>query len=227
MATKSQIVYDVKELLKKYSDDVEYDDRHILYIYNLKRAKFLRQLLDDKTRNFDNILIQSVCLSFEEVDKGLCGLKVGCTIMKSKQPLPKLLEVRNRSTLISIQPSVMLSKTFKVVSWEQASYILDKPYSNSIYVVQDSEGYLYLISKNNEHRLIECLYLRCIFEDPTELEDYFDCCGCDKPKNCFDEDATYPAQSFLIDLIRDEIIKLFIGSKEQIQEDNDNNSTDK
>lgn len=229
MATKLEVIYDVKELLKKYGDDSEYDDRHILYLYNIKRAKFLRQLLDDKTRRFDNILIQSICLSFEEVDKGLCGLEVGCTIMKSTRPLPQLLQVRNRNTLVSIQPAVMLSKQFKIINFTEASYILDRPYSNGIYVTVDTDGYVYLISNNDEHKLITCLYLTAIFENPSDLEEYPKCCDCENTldeESCFEDDSEYPAPSFMIDTIRDEIIKLLLGSKEQIKEDKDNNSDD-
>lgn len=228
MATVKEVIYDVKESLKKYSDDSEYDDRYILYLYNIKRAKYLRQLLDDKTRGIDSVLIQSLCLEFEEVDKGLCGLEVGCTIMKSVKPLPKLLEVRNRNTLISIQPAVMLSKQFKVIDFTQASYILDRPYSNGIYVTVDADGYIYLISNNDEHKLITCLYLTALFENPSDLEDYTNCCGCEieTADSCFEEDSIYPAPSFIIDLCRDEIIKLLLGTREQIKEDKDNNSDD-
>lgn len=227
MATKLEVIYDLKELLKKYGDDSEYDDRHLMYLYNTKRAKFLRQLLDDKTRGFDTILQQSLCLEFEEIDKGLCSLEVGCTLLRSKLPLPQLLQVRNRSTLISIQPSVMLSKQFKVVDFIQASHILDRPYSNGIYATIDTEGYIYLFSNHEEYKLIECLNVIGIFEDPSELENYKNCCNCENiQESCFDEDSKYPAPSFLIDTIRDEILKLLITTKEQIKEDKDNNGDD-
>ena len=226
MATVKQVIYDVKESLNKYSDDTEYDNRYILYLYNLKRAKYLRQLLDDKTRGIDKILIQSLCLEFEIVDKGLCDLEVGCTILKSKKPLPKLLEVRNRNTLISIQPSVALAKQFKIVDYTQASYILDRPYSNGIYATVDTDGHILLISNNDEHKLITCLYVNAVFETPSDLENYINCCNCEtEVEACFEEDSIYPAPSFIIDLCRDEIIKLLLGTKEQIKEDIDNNST--
>ena len=36
MAVKtSQIIYDVREILNEYSDDGLYDDRYILYLYDL------------------------------------------------------------------------------------------------------------------------------------------------------------------------------------------------
>lgn len=222
------MIYDVKELLNKYGDDNLYEDRHILYLYNLKRAKFLRQLLDDKTRSIDNILIQTFCLSFEQISSAICGISSCDTLMRSTKPIPKLLEVRNRSMLISIQPSIVTSKSFKLIDVSQASTILDRPYSNGIYVFTDDKGYVYLLSKNEEYKMIECLFLRGVFEDPSDLEGYKNCCECENTEdNCFTEDMVYPAQSFLIDTIRDEIIKLLIGTKEQIPQDSDNNSDNK
>lgn len=227
MATTREVIYDIRERLRKYSDDSEYDNRHILYVCNLKRAKFLRQLLDDKTRGYDSILLQAFCLGFTEVSKGLCGIEAECTVLKSTQPIPKLLEVRNRNTLVSIQPSVVLSKQFKIIDWTQASYILDRSYSNGIYATVDVDNYIYLISKNDEYKLIDCLYVTGIFDNPLDLEDYSNCCNCPTPTSCFEEDTTYPAPSFLIDLCADEVVKLFLGTKERIEEDKDNNSDDK
>lgn len=225
--TVSKMIYDVKELLNKYSDDNLYEDRHILYLYNLKRSRFLRQLLDDKTRGIDNILIQSFCLSFEQVSASLCGVTSCETVMKSTKPIPKLLEVRNRDMLISIQPSIITSKSFKLIDVSQVSTILDRPYSNGIYAFTDDHGYVYLFSKHDEYKMIDCLFFRGVFEDPSDLEGYKNCCECENTENCFTEDSVYPAQSFLIDTIRDEIIKLLIGTKEQIPQDKDNNSDDK
>lgn len=223
----SQIIYDVKELLNQYSDDSDYSDKHILYLYNLKRSKYLRQLLDDKSRTFDKIMIQSLCLEFEEVDKSICELTVGCTVLRSKKPLPTLLPVRNRDTLLSIQPSIALSKPFKVIDINQANYILDRPYSNAIYATVNNEGYIYIFSNTPEHKLISCLYINGIFNDPSDLENYSNCCECeDKIESCFTEESDYPAPAFIIDAARDDIIKLFLGSKEQVKEDKNNNSDD-
>ena len=223
----NQIIYDVRELLNQYSDDSNYSDKHILYLYNLKRSKYLRQILDDKTRNFDKIMIQSLCLEFEEVDSSICELNLGCTILRSKLKLPNLLPVRNRSTLISIQPSIALSKPFKVIDITQASYILDKPYSNSIYATVNNEGYIYIFSNIIEHKLITCLYISGVFNNPSDLENYSNCCECStNVESCFNEDSDYPAPPFIIDAARDEIVKLLLGSKEQIKEDDQNDSSD-
>ena len=228
MAIKtSQIIYDVREVLNKYSDDSNYDDRHILYLYNLKREKYLRQLYDDKSRNFDKLCIQSLCLSLQEIDKGLCGIVTDCTVLRSKQTLPKLLAVRNRETLISVTSPMMLSKSFKIIDYFQSDSILNRPYgNNAIYVTFDSEGYLYLISKIPEHKLITSVYINGIFSDPSDLEDYKNSCDCETTEtSCFTLDSDYPAPAYIIDLAREEIIKSLL-LKEQTKSDTQNDSSD-
>lgn len=228
MAIKtSQIIYDVKEILNQFSDDNLYSDRHILYLYNLKRAKYLRQLYDDKSRKFDNLCVQSLCLSLEEVDKGLCGIITDCTVLRSKQTLPTLLPVRNRETLISVTSPVMLAKSFKIVDYFQTDSILNRPYGgNSIYATFDSEGYLYLVSKIPEHKLITSVYVSGIFNDPSDLEDYKNSCECETiQESCFTIDSDYPAPAYIIDLAREEIIKSLL-IKEQIKPDTENDSSD-
>lgn len=226
MAKTLEIIYDVREVLNEFSDDSLYDDRHILYLYNLKREKYLRQLYDDKSRNFDKLCMQSLCLSLKEIDKGLCGITTDCTVLRSTQTLPTLLAVRNRETLISVTAPIMLSGSFKIIDFFQASTILERPYSNSIYVTFDSEGYLYLFSKIPEHKLISSVYVVGVFSTPSDLENYTNSCNCETvQESCFTLDTEYPAPAYIIDLARDEIIKLLLGTKEQIKPDEQNNSS--
>ena len=42
----SKIIYDIKESLKEYTDDSELDNRYIIHLFNIKRAKYLRQQLN-------------------------------------------------------------------------------------------------------------------------------------------------------------------------------------
>jgi len=54
MALIEEIIYDVREGIKEYSDDSEFSNEYILYLYNIKRAKYLKQRLDRLGRKFDN-----------------------------------------------------------------------------------------------------------------------------------------------------------------------------
>lgn len=228
MATKLELVYDVKEYLKAYSDDVELSDEYILYLYRKKRAKHLRRILNDYTRKFDNIILQTLCMELEMVDENVCGIKFGCKILRTKEALPSLIDLRSRDSLISVGPSNITSEGFKLIKLAEAPFILDKPYSNGIYAFLNTDGHIYLVSNDDAHVLLECIRVTALFEDPEDLSNFKNCCGeeCnDSIDSCFDDDTEYPMQGFLIDEISNEIKKELV-SRFNIPEDTDNNSTE-
>lgn len=227
MSSKLELIYDIKDYMKAYSDDTELSNEHIMYLYRKKRAKYLRQLLNDYTRKFDNVILQSFCIGVEEVSKALCSIDVGCTILRTKQPIPTLLDLRSRDSLVGIGPSLIASERFKIIKEEQAPYILDKKYANGIYSFLGSDGYVYFISNDDAHLLLECIYITGLFEDPEELESFTDCCSgdCQDAEPCFTEDSEYPLQGFLVDDISNEIKKELVA-RLQIPEDKNNNSDD-
>ena len=103
MATIRKIVYDVREALKQYKDDSEIDDRYIIYLYNNKRAKYLRQDLNNFQRTVDNSIVQKLCLELEEVSINECNVDYDCgTIMRTKRPIPKPLELHLKSAITNI-----------------------------------------------------------------------------------------------------------------------------
>lgn len=223
MATTLQLVYDIKEYLKKYSDDSDLPNDYILYLYNIKRAKALRRLLNDYTRKFDNVIKQTLCLGIERVDRATCG--ISCEyIMRSIKPIPSLIDLRSRSTLLRVGEDSIGGDDFKIINIEQANKVLLKPFSYGIYAFIDSEGYIYLVSNSSAHMLLECITITAIFETPSDLQEFSSCCdGCEE-EMCFSEDTDYPLQGFLIDEISSEI-KSQLAARFNIPEDNNNDST--
>jgi hypothetical protein len=62
------------------------------------------------------------------------------------------------------------------------------PFKNNIFAFLDNDNHIYLISESESVKLIECITVTGIFDNPLDLENYTNCCGCkDKPK-CFDFD---------------------------------------
>ena len=65
MAKFNEIIYDVREAVKQYSDDSELDDRYIKYLYNNKRSKYLRQDLN----NYSKVMFKIYLISDENTLK--------------------------------------------------------------------------------------------------------------------------------------------------------------
>ena len=228
MSKLNELVYDVREAIKEFSDDSELDNRYVIYLYNVKRAKYLRQELNNYNKTIDNSIQQKLCLKLEEVPIGECSLDLECdTILRTVKPIPKPLELHTKTSVTKVKPASRLSLPFNFLSKEKIYYLLEgSSFPNSIYAFLDIDNHIYVTSGLDSHKLLECITVHGVFENPLELKDYVDCCGCDATNQCFDMDTTeYPLQPHFIDLIRMEIIKELVAQL-QIPEDRYNNSND-
>ena len=225
MANLAKLVYDIRTAIRDTVDDQKFSDRYILHLYNLKRSKYLRNDANNLQKLIDNSILQKFCMDMEEVSVNECNLDYDCdTIMRSTTTIPLPLELHLKSAITEVKPSVKITKPFNFVNKERAVWSQYSPFAESIYAFLDTDKYIYLISKSETVKLIDCITVTGIFEDPLDLQNYKNCCGCDDAKPCFDEDATeYPLQAHHIDAIRSEIIQTLVGSL-NIPEDNTNNA---
>ena len=230
MAKKNELIYDVREAIRAFSDDSELDDRYIIYLYNIKRAKYLRQDLNNYQKTTDLSIQQSFCLGLQEVSAVECGVDLSCEkIMRSTQPIPKAIELHSKPAITKIKPTHRLSVPFTLIDKSRAPYIMNGPYSNAIYAFIDTDNYIYVTSNGGAYKLIDCISVTGIFEDPLSLQGYKNCCNCgdETITACFDEDESeYPLQPHYIDLIRAEIVNDMFKAQRFVEEDKDNDATD-
>jgi len=228
MAKFEELAYDIREAVKAFSDDTELDNRYILYLYNIKRAKYLKQDLNNYQKTIDNSIKQTFCLDLEVVSANECSLDYDCgTILRSTKKIPTPIEMHTKVAITSIKPSNKISTPFNFISKDKAAYVANAPYARSLYAFLDTDGYIYVYSGSESYQLLDCISVTGVFEDPISLKDYATCCGCDPDTNsCFDIDTfNYPLQPNYIDLIREEIVREVLR-KIQVPEDKINDSTD-
>lgn len=223
----SKLVYDVRESLKEYSDDTELSDSYIIYLYDIKRSKYLRQDINNSQRTIDISVLQSLCLELEEVNVNECGIELGCeTIIRTKRPIPTPLQLHTKTALTRVAPADRISKPFNLISREKAVYASEAPFPNSIYAFLHNDNHIYLTSKGNALNLLECINVTGVFENPLDLIEYKNCCSCDEPTACFDIETTdYPIQPHYIDVIKNEIVNE-LARLDVIKEDKTNDSVD-
>lgn len=225
--TLDKIIYDVREVLNLYSDDSEISDRYIIHLFNIKRAKYLRQDMNNMNRTIDISIQQSYCESLEEVSMNSCGLDYECgTILRTKNKVPSPLDLHTKPAIINVKPTNRLGVPFNFISKERMYYLEGTPFSKSLYSFLDPDGYIYIYSREDSYKMLECISITGVFNDPMSLKDYKDCCNCNKPKACFDISTTvYPIQPHYIDIIKNDIIQQLVG-KMNIPEDKINNADD-
>jgi hypothetical protein len=204
-----KLVYDVREQLRQFSDDSDIDDRYILHLFSLKRAKYLRQDLNNFQKTTDVSVTQTICMETEVVSANECGLDYDCeTILRTVDKVPTPLELHLKSAIIAVKPTTRLAVPFNFVTKQKAVYSQFSPYNSSIYAFLDNDMHIYIVSKSTEINLIECISVTGVFEDPLDMMNFKTCCGCDDAKPCFDIYTTnYPLQPHYIDLIKAEIIR--------------------
>jgi len=220
------IIYDVRESLKAYTDDSEISNEYIIYLYGIKRSKYLRQELNNYQRTTDISVTQTLCLGLERVSVNECGLDLDCdTIVRTKRPIPQPLELHIKSAITSVKPTDRKGIAFNFVTKQKAVYSEHSPFNRGIFAFLDNDRYIYLISKEDTLNLLECITVTGVFENPLDLANYTNCCSCTNESiPCFDEmTSNYPLQPHYIDLIKNEIVNELI-KKLNIPEDTKNNS---
>ena len=224
--TLNKLIYDVREALKRYTDDSEITNRYITYLYGIKRAKYLRQDLNNYQRTTDISITQTLCLELEEVSVNQCGLDLDCdTILRTVKPIPKPLELHIKSAITSVKPSNILAVPFNFTTKAKVIYSKHSPFNKGIYAFLDNDLHIYLVSELNTLKLLECITLTGIFENPLDLLNYVNCCGCVDAVPCFNQETIdYPLQPHYIDVIKNEIVTELVKLK-QIKEDKENNAS--
>lgn len=226
MAKTAELIYDVREGISAYSDDSEYSDEYILYLYGIKRAKYLRQDLNNYLRSKDNSILQTLCLGVELVSANECSLNLTCNkVLRTVKPLPIPLELHTKVAITSVKPTDRLAIPFNFITKDKVAFIEGSTFKSGVYAFLDVDNYIYLTSLEDNYKLLECITITGVFEDPLSLKEYSNCCNCDDDSStCFNElESTYPLQPHYIDLIRKEIIS-DLAKEMSIPEDKENDS---
>jgi len=212
MATKAELIFSVKELLKEHTDDSLLSDDHIGFQVNAYRSMFLRQLYSDRSKSFDEAAKQTLCVTMAPTKSGTCGIDIGCTILRSVERIPGLLSVKGRPALTRVGPPIIGSESYELVNSTQASMCIDDQYAGNVAFIMD--GYIYLTGASPAVKLIKCLSITGIFDDPTDLEDFkiYETCGSITTEQCYVEDVSeYPIPGHMISQIILQIVKDFKG----------------
>ena len=223
MSTKAEMIYSVKELLKDHTDDTFIIEEHVSFQIDNMRTMLLRQLYSDRAKKFDAAASQTFCIGMEQVDNGLCGARTNCTVLRSTEKIPGLLSVKSRSSLIRVGPPVIGTKAYDMVDPAYLGECIDDPYGSHAIFIENE--YLYLVGSSIAAKLIKCVSVTGIFEDPEALAELNNSCDNQNSGSCYTVDTDYPVPAFMIGTIIQEVVKLYVKVKPLEQHrDTDNNA---
>jgi hypothetical protein len=221
----NEVIYSIREKLREVVDDSNIDDREIIFEVNNQRALFYRNEYNKNSRAVDEEIKQTLCVSLEEASDDECCIDSDCTILRSTIPLPNLLELHHKNTLLRVTSTQLGTKPFSLVSWNQFPFSGNSKYnSKEVYVSKHNNGYLYFKSSNRLHKFLEKVSVQVILEDPLDIKDFMDCAS---GTDCFNLDTfNYPIKAHVLAYITPQVLKSF-AFKLQIPEDLENDAESK
>ena len=224
MATFSEIVYSILDLMKEHSDDAYYTEEHIIFLASKMRAL----LLDRKYKNSNRMMyqtmsdenIQEICLDLEPAEMlpdGCCG-----TWLQSVQKIPSTL------TMFSPKLSVVSDLMFTGVTYiapERMPYVgHNKWLKNIIYAARSQDGHVYLNSVNPQFIYLKEAKMTGVFADPAEAAKY-SCGNKEEGDKCDILKVEFPLEEALVPSCIELVLQELIGSR-YAPEDKDNDAKD-
>lgn len=195
MATYNELIYNLKNLYEGGigSDDDNIADDQIIFMFDYYRAKLIREDLM-KGRSISPFLIQEIgCMELETVDKSdCCDIKTDCYILKTKEKLPKVIEVYDKNLIVYIG-SPDHETSFPLGSEVQNKWAKYNKYTSDAVRSFIRGDYLYIINSDT----IDFVTVQAVFENPKEIAKFKTCDG----KPCFSYEDQYPVSAHMISVI--------------------------
>jgi len=223
VVTERQLIYDIKGILRPKALVTEsLPEEQIRFWIKNARAALIRQDYE-KNRSINPDLVQTLCVTLEQVDSSECGcIETGCTVLRSTCKIPKAIETYNKNLITKVGPVDINSKAwplkeYALIPWMNKNKLINKITKASIH-----NNYLYVISNS---QLEAKAIVRGIFEDPSELSSFTNGDSC-----CYSMDDAFPISMHMVDTLKRYIIDtnkvMFSMDNDTIHDQMDNKRAD-
>jgi hypothetical protein len=205
MATLKELVYDELSTIKgssRYSDDSTITIEHLEFVNINIRAFLIRQDLNKGRSLSDNIVQVLPCVPVISIDVSECPCTVptDCTIMRTKDKIPKPIELHQRDLITRVSGVDLRGKGFSIISYARAASAgLNRSTSTSTKAFLHNQ-YIYLI---NPPAGLSIISISLVAEDPREAGTFANCAG----ELCYTDDSTFPISVHMIPTLKELVFK--------------------
>jgi len=204
MATKREITYDLLNVVRQgqIANSEPISEEQLSFWIDNTRVTLIKQDLD-KRRSVNPDIIQTLCAELEVAEASTCPCIVtGCTILKTKLPIPNALETHYRNLIISVGPAVITAPRFSLIDYHRAIYYNPNKFSNSVPAVFLYNHHLFIIAETNKYDMLENISIEIVLERPEEAA-AFSCTG----TPCYSDTSKYPLATWMIEPLKAMIIQ--------------------
>jgi len=218
--TLNEIIYDIREKLKLFTDDIDIVDEYLGHLVNVKRSLLLKQRYGKFSKTVPEETKQLVCINFEEV-ASISGQECMGTVVKSVQKIPTVIHLDSKPAIMNVRSHDLRNIPFSVVSIERFPYLgYNKWTANQIYVALEADSHLYIYSGNSQHKFLEHGVVSAVFENPEDADEL----SCDTADStCEYYDKKYNVEPHMVHDIINLIVKELAPSV-QLPDDKLNNA---
>jgi hypothetical protein len=166
---KSELISDIREILRAHNIDSEIADRHIMFLIRTKRAKYLRQRELREMEEYGDQFKQSIFMALELVDASRYpNINLGKTVLRTVKSLPNIIG-REILKHMDIRTVEYTGKEFEVLSKERATFVTKAP-SGFIYAYKEDDGRLIFYSpEDSVYKTLKQVVVQTILEDPEDI----------------------------------------------------------
>lgn len=204
------------------SDDSRLSSRHIYSKLVSARARLIEKELKSG-RGFTAWSMQLLpCVSLIEapVHECVCIPTPGCVVLRSMEPLPRLMSGRIDPYIESVT-SLDGTIRYSATTWTEKQYRAHAKYTNRLPDYYLRNGYLYITWVDGP-RIVA---VSGLFEDPWEVATYRGACG--EPNLCLDPlDIDFPMEPRLVDELLELAMQELVGRFSLTTQDERNNGRD-
>lgn len=220
--TKLELIYNVREILKLDTDDVQITDDYISHLIDIKRVKVLQQRLAKTPWRAPIEFKQELCLELEVTDS-VDGMSCMGNILRTKEVLPNLIRFKGSNHGITIRTGDRTHVMIDIVSLDRLPFIGFSQFTqNIVYAAFDYDNRVYLLGGSDKHKLLKNIRVGGIYEN-VEIAGNLEC---NVDSTCEIWEREYPLEVSMID----DVVKMVVqdlGRSLQVPEDNANDSRDK
>jgi hypothetical protein len=211
-------------------NSIESSNSYELYtdLINEQRSLWIRNEYN-KNRSIDPYVLQEItCLELELVNPIDCCIDVpaGCKVLRTVKEIPNTIEFFFTKGIASVGPADIMKPRFILIDYSRVPYVgHGRTTQKSIYTFLYGK-HLYITSKSSTHLMMKYLSIRGIFEDPTELQGYYNCAG---KAPCWTSSDAYPLNmwmwAYIKPLVLQQLMQKGIGQKDEANNAQDQKSS--
>jgi len=225
MSTLKEISFSILETVRPKASITEPITLELIKFHvKNTRAQLIRQELN-KSRSVDNEIIQDLgCIDLVKVDRSeCCSTDIGCVFLRTSIKIPGFIELNQKPLITRIGPVDKISKPWQLIQYERVPFeFLNKFTKNEIKVfLMNNNDYIYLAihEDNILKKTLKKINIQGVLEDPEKASTFNQCSG----QVCFSDNSNFPVKDWMINSIKDLVIKTFIGPESKQPIDYSNN----